>query len=176
VSGDRSLDRQELIELLTELGAELDSLGVRGELFIVGGAAMALAFDARRLTTDIDAVFEPTSTIREAAARVASRHRGIPADWVNDAMKGFLPGDDPAQRVILDIPGLRATVPSPEYLLAMKVQASRVDRDDDDIVFLADLLGLTTSTEILDVVERYFSRSRIEAKTQFFVEQLFPER
>jgi hypothetical protein len=31
---------------------------VRGQVFIVGGAAMALAYSSRRVTKDIDAVFE----------------------------------------------------------------------------------------------------------------------
>ena len=83
VSDFQSLGRDELVGLLNELGAELDAVGVRGELFIVGGAAMALGFNARRLTTDVDAVFEPTSTIREAAARVAARHHGIAPDWIS---------------------------------------------------------------------------------------------
>jgi hypothetical protein len=169
----KDLTREELIQLLTELGAELHSRGVRGELFIVGGAAMALAFDARRLTSDVDAVFEPRSVIADAAQTVASRHPGLDSGWLNDAMKGFLPGWDTAQQVILDVAGLRATVPSPEYLLAMKVQASRVDRDEDDITFLANHLGLHTAAAVFDVVERFYPRSQLLPKTQFFIEQIF---
>ncbi|HEY5044406.1 MAG TPA: hypothetical protein VII53_00955 [Solirubrobacteraceae bacterium] len=37
--------------------------GVRGQIFIVGVAAMALAYSTRRVTKDIDAVFEPKSAI-----------------------------------------------------------------------------------------------------------------
>jgi len=165
--------RDELIGLLTELGAELDAQGVRAELFIVGEAAMALAFDARRLTADVDAVFEPKSKIAAAARVVAARHEELAEDWVNDAVKDFLPGEDAAQKVILEVPGLRALVPSPEYLLAMKVQASRVDRDEDDIRFLANLVGLHGASEVLNVVERFYPRSRILPKTQFFIEQIF---
>lgn len=173
MSTKKNLTRDELIQLLTELGAELDSRGVRGELFIVGGAAMALAFNARRLTCDVDAVFEPRSVIADAARTVASRHGDLDSDWLNDAMKGFLPGSDAAQKVIFDVPGLRATVPSPEYLLAMKVQASRVDRDEDDVIFLANLLNLRTSAAVFDVVERFYPRSQLLPKTQFFIEQIF---
>jgi hypothetical protein len=47
---------------------------------------------------DLDAVFIPTDTVRQAAAAVA-QHRGLTEDWRNDAVKGFLPGPDPdAQR------------------------------------------------------------------------------
>jgi hypothetical protein len=37
------LGRQELLEALAELDEELRILNVRGEVFIVGGAAMAIA-------------------------------------------------------------------------------------------------------------------------------------
>ena len=169
-----SMDREQLLALLTELGAELAERGKIGELFVVGGAAMALAYDARRLTSDIDAVFEPKSVIYEAAAAVASRHPELDPGWLNDSMKGFLPGEDTNPHVVLEVPGLRVTVPSTDYLLAMKVFASRIDRDDDDIKYLAQLLELTDADEILDVVARFYPPSRIEAKVQFYVHQLFP--
>lgn len=64
----------------------------------MGGAAIAVAYDEARATRDLDAVFLPTDVVRDAAAAVAER-RGLNADWLNDAVKGFLPGPDPdAQR------------------------------------------------------------------------------
>jgi hypothetical protein len=53
------MDRAEIIEALTALAAELERRGVSAEMYVVGGAAIALAFDERRSTRDIDAVFEP---------------------------------------------------------------------------------------------------------------------
>jgi hypothetical protein len=64
------MDRAEIIDALTALAAELESRGVSGEMYVVGGAAIALAFDERRATRDIDAVFEPKSKIYEAAANL----------------------------------------------------------------------------------------------------------
>jgi hypothetical protein len=37
-------------------------------------------------------VFEPKAVIYEAARRVAKRHEKLPADWLNDGVKGLLPG------------------------------------------------------------------------------------
>jgi hypothetical protein len=55
-----------------------------------------VAYDATRATRDLDAVFIPTGIVRQAAA---AEHRGLTEDWLNDAVKGFLPGPDPdAQR------------------------------------------------------------------------------
>ena len=67
---------------------------MRGELFLVGGAAMALAYSTRRSTGDLDAIFEPTSVIYDIAADIA-RERSLPTTWLNDGVKGFLPGADP---------------------------------------------------------------------------------
>jgi hypothetical protein len=91
---DILLDRDQVIALLRELSEELAARGVRGNLFLVGGAAMAIAYGRDRLTQDVDAVFEPKTVIYEAATAVALR-RGMRTDWLNDAVKGFLMGADP---------------------------------------------------------------------------------
>ena len=41
------------------------------DIFIVGGAAMALAYDAARVTSDVDAMFKPHGILHEEAMRVA---------------------------------------------------------------------------------------------------------
>jgi hypothetical protein len=92
------LGREDIRGLLDDLSAELAARGARAELFLVGGAALAVAYDATRATRDLDAVFIPTDVVRRAAAAVAE-NRGLAQDWLNDAVKGFLPGPDPdAQR------------------------------------------------------------------------------
>jgi hypothetical protein len=70
-------------------------------MYIVDGAAIALAYDARRATRDIDAAFEPKMLVYEAAADVAARLH-LPPGWLNDAVRGFVVGDDPAEDVFGD--------------------------------------------------------------------------
>lgn len=89
------LNRESIIDLLQELNDELGQRGAKADLFLVGGAALALAYDATRSTRDLDAVFLPTDVVRASASTIAERH-ALPADWLNDAVKGFLPGPDPA--------------------------------------------------------------------------------
>ena len=92
------LGREDIRALLDDLSVELAARGARAELFLVGGAALAVAYDPMRATRDLDAVFIPTDVVRQAATAVAE-HRGLAEDWLNDAVKGFLPGPDPdAQR------------------------------------------------------------------------------
>jgi hypothetical protein len=165
------LDRPALLVLLEALAAELDSMGVRGEMFVVGGAAMALAYNTRRATRDIDAVFEPKAVIYKAAERVATT-QGVDPNWLNDAVKGFLPGDDASSTVLFEQPGLAVRVASPRYLLAMKVMAARVERDEDDIIRLAELSGTTTVTAILELVQGAYPRAPIPPRVQYFLEEV----
>jgi len=54
------LGKAELFAGLRALDDELKRANVRAEVFIVDGAAMAIAYDARRSTIDVDAVFAPS--------------------------------------------------------------------------------------------------------------------
>jgi methylmalonyl-CoA mutase cobalamin-binding subunit len=84
--------KAQIIEAFKKLNAQLSSQGVKGEVGVVGGAAMVLAFNARSATKDVDAIFAPSGKIRDAARIVAS-DLGLPEDWINDAVKAFLPGE-----------------------------------------------------------------------------------
>jgi Nucleotidyltransferase of unknown function (DUF6036) len=115
---DLSLTREQIIGLLAELGQELDASGVKAQLFVVGGAAMALAYNMRRTTADVDGVFEPKAVIYEAA---------------------------------------------------------RIDRDQDDIRFLARETGAKTADDVLRIAEQVIGSNRLLPKAQFIVQEMFPE-
>ncbi len=78
------MDRGQIEAALTALGARLDAEGLLGELYVVGGAALALAYDSRRVTKDIDAIFEPKMPIYRLAAEVADERGLRRADDVLD--------------------------------------------------------------------------------------------
>lgn len=164
------MNRDEIIGALTALAAELQKRGVSAEMYVVGGAAIALAYDERRATRDIDAVFEPKQVVYDAAATVAEE-RGLPPAWLNDAVKGFLAGADSAAAPVLDLPGLRCLAASPEILLSLKVLAHRVGEDEDDVRLLARKLGLARAEDVLAIAERTFG-DRLDPAARFFVEEL----
>jgi hypothetical protein len=167
------LTGEQMRHYLVELGEELSRDGVRGELFVVGGAAMALAYNTRRATRDIDAVFEPKQLVYAAAGRLAERHPDdLPADWLNDAVKGFMLGEDPAATVLLDVPGLRVRVASPRYLFAMKVAASRVERDADDLAVLYGLSGFTSLDDALTFVTSTYPHLQLAPRVQYLLEEI----
>lgn len=95
------LDRSGIQRALEALDDELGRSGVRAELFVVGGAVMALAYDARRATVDVDATFVPAAEVRQAARRVANE-LGLEPDWLNDGAKAFMPGSDPNQIAVFE--------------------------------------------------------------------------
>jgi hypothetical protein len=165
------MQRNEISELLTELGRRLATRDVEGEMYVVGGAAIALAFDERRSTRDIDAVFEPKTAVYDAAAEMATE-LGLPDGWLNDAVKGFLTGADEEAVQVLDVPGLRVSSASPRILLAMKVLSHRVGEDDDDVRLLAAQLGLDRAADVLAVAEAVYG-DRLDVAARFFVEELF---
>ena len=140
------LTRKDILRALERLSEILEARGVKADVYVVGGAAMALAFKARPATRDVDAIFKRRNEVFKAAAQVA-REQGLPDGWLNDASKKFLGRPDRRPLPILDLPGLRLMAGSPEYLLAMKVLADRHDRDRQDLRFLIRLLKLKSLKE-----------------------------
>ncbi|MFP5310247.1 MAG: DUF6036 family nucleotidyltransferase [Actinomycetes bacterium] len=169
---DRLLDRGTIEGLLLELGRRLETAGVHGRLFVVGGAAMTLAYGARRSTRDVDALFQPKEEVHEAA-RAIGVERGLPPDWLNDGVKGFLLGSDPDATVLLDVPGLRVEVASPRYLFVLKAMAARIERDADDLVALWPRCGFADVDEALDHVERHAPPGLLPPKTDLLLRELF---
>jgi hypothetical protein len=168
---EKHFTRTKILAALQALGQDLTSRDVRGQIFIVGGAAMALAYSTRRVTKDIDAVFEPKAVIYQAAARVAEE-LGLPDDWLNDAVKAFMPGADDAARPVPEVPGIEITTASPQYLLAMKLMAMRFGEDDQDIEVLLQQCGLHTAREALDLLKRMYPSREPPVKTRLFLEEL----
>jgi len=169
-----SFDKAELLHAFERLDEELGRRGVRAELFVVGGAAMAIAYDARRTTTDVDAIFVPSGIVREAAEVVAEL-LDLDPEWLNDGAKGFAPGEDPDQVSVFEGQCLSVAAASPRYLLAMKLLASRTDRDIDDIKFLFELCGLSSAEDGAKVLESFYPTRIIPARAHFLLQELFPD-
>ena len=169
------LTPQDLRRLFQLLNDELADIETTGELFLVGGAVMCLAYAARPSTQDVDGVFRPAREIREAAARVAARAR-VAADWLNDGVKGFL--SERADFVsFLELSHLHVMVAQPEYLLAMKCLSWRIGaefHDEDDVRYLLRLLGLTSYPSTLEVMVRYYPLERFPQKSLYGLEELLP--
>jgi len=123
--GDVLLDRVQLERAFTALGERMVRRGVVADVFVVGGAAMALAYDATRVTRDVDSLFVPHGVVLEEARNVA-QDLGLPAWWLNEQASVYISGeDDLGRRRVFDHPGLRVTAASPRHIFAMKAGPPR---------------------------------------------------
>lgn len=64
--------------LFHELSDRLAAQGVHAQLFVVGGAAMALAYDQGCLTRDVDPLFIPAPPSEALGSRGSATHAGGP--------------------------------------------------------------------------------------------------
>lgn len=170
------LTSEDILALFEMLDEELATTGTHAEVYLVGGAVMCLALEARAATRDADAWFQPVARVREAAARVAMR-AAVPETWLNDAVKAWLSPRGTFDRY-LERPHLQVFVAQPEYLLAMKAVALRLGEefhDLDDVRYLLRYLNITCATEALAIIGRYFDAPRIPVKTRLALEELLPE-
>ena len=147
--------RAELEQAFTALGERLVRRGVVADIFVVGGAAMALAYDAARVTRDVDAMFKPHGIVHEEAIQVA-RDLGLPRWWLNEQASTYISGkDDTDKRRVFDHPGLRVMAASPRHIFAMKALAART-RDIDDLRLLADIVGVESADAALQICANFY--------------------
>ena len=168
-----ALSRHDIERLLELLNKELRSASVKGEVYLVGGAVMCLAFGARESTRDVDGYFEPTKSIREAAARVAVEC-GVDEHWLNDGVKGYL-SERGSFSEHLELSNLKVFCADAKYLLAMKCLAMRIGEeflDLDDIRYLLRHIDLRKYEDALEVIARYYPLEGFPQKTLYALQEL----
>jgi predicted nucleotidyltransferase len=166
------LDRAALRAAFESLGTRLQRRGVVADIYVIGGAAMSLAYDARRSTRDVDALFTPHGIVLEEAASVADE-MGLPPWWLNEQASSYVAaGGDPQAPRVFDHPGLRVSAASPQHLLAMKTHAGR-QGDVNDIRTLAGHLAISSAAEVIALCEKVFPDEPIKERTRLLLDELF---
>jgi hypothetical protein len=82
------LDRVAIEDAFRRLGDRLAKRGVVADIYVFGGAAMALAYDSRRATRDVDALFKPHGIVLEEAQAVAA---DLGCDQLTERCRKFMP-------------------------------------------------------------------------------------
>jgi hypothetical protein len=155
------MDRSEIEGALRELSEELDRRGVVARIYLVGGAAMVLAYESRFSTDDVDGSGHPTDAVLAAAGEIAER-RGLHPDWLHDSVKVYFPTfKEPDWRPVFKVGTVEVVVADERTLLAMKMRASRGRRDEVDIKFLLDKCGINSVDEALALYEEYFPEDEL---------------
>ena len=176
----RRLTRAQIVRALTRLGGLCAEAGIKAEIAIYGGAVMMIAYDCRKATKDIDAIFHPAGAVEPLIRQVAGE-LNLPEDWMNSGVKAFVGTREVRETFSeLQIPGLVVTRPAPEYLLAMKCLAARLPTlfragDLDDIKFLLRRLRIRSINEVDAIVGDFYGDRRLENGKRWLVEKLITE-
>lgn len=158
-----TLGREDILNGLRALIAELRASHQIAGIRIVGGAALALRYFDRGTTQDLDSLhIDPGSDaeVAAAAAKVA-QSRGWNPGWLSfDVEKAdALPtiGRRPVEwEAIYDHDGIVIQVAAKDAMLAMKLRANRPGRDTNDIRQLLRLCDITTLDEAEDLYEDFY--------------------
>ncbi|MDR1358747.1 MAG: hypothetical protein LBJ48_05285 [Coriobacteriales bacterium] len=149
------LDREQIRFLFGRLDEKMFEAGVEASIFVVGGAAVALTLNERRVTSDIDGKYENPEL--DPLIHAVAWEEGLSPQWLNHGINTVLSyfREDDEPKTLFVGKNLTIQVASPEYVLAMKLAARR-EKDVRDVVLLVNKLGIASREELIEVVRRYF--------------------
>jgi hypothetical protein len=176
-----------LHEAFMELGTLARAEGKVIDLAVYGGSALMLASNFRETTRDVDGVVSGDQSLIDRLAAKVAASRDWPADWLNDGVRTYLSpnaeGVNEHHQLFRSYPseqepGLRVFVPTPEYILAMKLMAMRLDEtagksDLEDIINLLDVVELATPGAAIDFAAGFYPEARISGRLRLGLQELW---
>lgn len=124
---------------------KLVGMNMPAELILVGGASVLINYGFRDMTTDIDALIQSASSMKDAINRVGD-HYELPNLWLNshfmntDSYSAKLPQFSVYYKTYSNVLTIRTV--AAEYLIAMKLRSGRQYKRD-----LSDVLGILAEHE-----------------------------
>ncbi len=178
-----ALDRVRITQALRRLGALARKEGVTLEVSLYGGAVFTLVYGSRDATKDVDALVRPAAVAQKLAKKVASE-LDLPEDWLNDNVKQFLAEKEAKRELSGNEFGeaLRISVPTAQYLLAMKLRACRpplpgYPGDYADIRFLVTKMNLKSVEAAETIHDKFFPHDALsEAAKEVVASALKPSK
>ena len=170
------LNRKSIEQAFDLVGKKAGEREIEIEIAVFGGSCLILASDIREASGDVDAVINERSrkTAYEIIDEVATE-LGLPQRWLNEGVKRSAPpkGEPaPPLNFFGDYPrdnsgpaGLKVFLPTPEYMLAMKLLANRgggldekgkTQTDNDDVLGLMRLTGITSQDDLVGLMEGFY--------------------
>ena len=176
-----SLTKTRITGALRRLGELAHDRKVTLELSLYGGAVFTLVYDSRPATKDVDAIVRPSAVAQDLAALVAEEQK-LPEDWLNDSVKQFLAPQEEQRRLPGDEfgPGLRVSVPTAAYLLALKLRACRPPLpgyagDEADIRFLLRKIRPKSLAAVESTFEKFFPGDALGERATVLVKETLKE-
>ena len=163
------LHKEDMVRYFEEINSRLKTIKKDGEVYIVGGAAISLAFGGRDTTEDIDAIYKPRSEIRKII-KVMSDEYNLRSDWLNNDAEHFI-SEGMTFTLLYDYSNLKVFHIDAECLLAMKLASARPESypDMDDCLLLMDKLGIFEENELLRLVELYTDEENRDPTYRYFI-------
>jgi hypothetical protein len=178
--------RDALLDAFDRIGRAAVEAGTKLQIAVYGGSALMLASNFRFATEDVDVSELPrplpgwlARTVREIA-----NENHWQDDWFNDAVVFHLSSlaDSAADHLEFGTfprdgtqPGLAVSVPTAEYLLALKLKAFRVmdpvrgEIERLDILNLMRVIGISDIEDAIELLGRYFPASAASSEKQRFL-------
>jgi hypothetical protein len=181
-----AFDRDALLDAFDRIGYAAVEAGTKLRIAVYGGSALMLASNFRFATEDVDiaAIGSDWPAWLSKVVAAIAHAKGWSDDWFNDGVAlhlspladhakdhlefGTFPRDSSPS-------GLVVSVPTAEYLLALKLKAFRTqdalrgDIERLDILNLMDVVGVSTADQAIDVLGKYFPISAASSEKQRFL-------
>jgi hypothetical protein len=182
----KQLNREALLDAFDRIGRAAVEAGTKLQIVVYGGSALMLASNFRFATEDVDIADiggDWPKWLTDVVAAIAVE-KGWSDDWLNDGVVFHLsPLADRAKDHLefgtfprdSSPPGLVVSVPTAEYLLALKLKAFRTqdtlrgDTERLDILNLMDVVGISTADQAIAVLGKYFPISATSSEKQRFL-------
>ncbi len=188
-----AFSRDALLDAFDQIGRAAALAGTKLQIAVYGGSALMLASNFRFATEDVDLaeLEHPLPGWLTAVVDKIAKENGWRKDWFNDGVAFHL--SSLADRALDHLefgtfprdgtpPGLVVSVPSAEYLLALKLKAARVtdpirgETERLDILNLMKVVGISTVEEAIALLGRYFPVSAASSEKQrFLLKNMDPE-
>ena len=163
--------------MFDRLNEKLKQADQQGELYIVGGAMMALAHDAKRVTEDVDAhIRKGRDAVTRAVAELAGEE-GLSKYWLNEAVTmRYLPEDpDRGERRVYGNSHLTIAGASTNRMIAMKLHAGRPP-DLADLDILLKEAGVETRREAVRLHELTYDAEPMAAEADVYLIERYGRR
>ncbi len=181
-----AFNRDALLDAFDQIGRAAASAGTKLQIAVYGGSALMLASNFRFATEDVDVsrLEYPLPGWLAIVVDKIAEENGWHNDWFNGGVAfhlssladhaldhlefGTFPRDGTP-------PGLVVSVPSAEYLLALKLKAARVtdpvrgETERLDILNRMKVVGISTAEEAIALLGRYFPVSAASSDKQRFL-------
>ena len=175
------LTKARITRALRRLGELAEREALVLEVSLYGGAVFTLVYGSRDATKDVDAVVLPSEPAQRLVKTVAAE-QGLPDDWLNFHVQQFLSPKEEKRRLTEETfgPGLRISVPTAAYLLALKLRACRpplpgYPGDEADIRFLLGKIRPRSLAAVETAFGKFFPGDALSERAELVVSQTLKE-